>query len=96
VPSVYSLADGINLLSGTRIVTGTVKITIEGIADPVQLRASVDGTEVRDTDAFCTDPVSLRHEFNFKLPTGISNGPHQVEISIGRRLLAPIQIEVAN
>jgi SAM-dependent methyltransferase len=95
VPLVVSVADGINLLSGTRIVTGTVKVTIEGLADPDQFQVAVDDAAVRERDGFCVDPIGQRHEFNFNLPAGIASGPHEVRVSVGRRRLAPVGIEVA-
>ena len=95
VPRISSVTDGVNLLSGTRIVSGSVKVSMSDILHPEQFRAAVDGAELRDTDVFCTDPLAQSYEFNFRLPKGIVNGPHEVRISLGRRRFAPVVIEIA-
>jgi hypothetical protein len=95
VPRIQSVTDGINILSGTRIVTGSVKVFIADAAHPEKFLATVDGAAVGDIDTFCTDPITRSYEFNFKLPDHIASGPHEVGIAIGRRTLGRIAIEVA-
>lgn len=95
VPRVSGISDGINLLSGSRIVTGIVKVTIEDVTRADDFRATVDGQDVLNTDAFCVDPSYRRYEFNFHLPGNLASGPHEVRVSLGRRALAPLPIEVA-
>ena len=53
VPRVTTVADGINLLSGTRIVTGTVKVTMHEVADASQFGATIEGQNVLDIESFC-------------------------------------------
>ncbi len=95
VPRISTITDGINLLSGTRIVTGSVKVTMLEVKHPETFQARVDGTDALEIDAFCADPVNLRYEFNFKLPAHISRGRHYVEVRLGTRTFAPLAIEVA-
>jgi len=95
VPRIVSVTDGIDLLSGTRIVSRSVKVGIEETTTPSQLRASIDGTPVPTTDFLCVDPVPPRFEVNLKLPDAISPGPHRLELWLGARRFAPIPIEVA-
>jgi hypothetical protein len=95
VPRITTIADGINLLSGTRIVTGSVKVTMHEISDAAQFHATIDGRDVLDIESFCADPISQRYEFNFRLPAQVSPGPHQVLVSLGKRTFAPLEIEVA-
>jgi SAM-dependent methyltransferase len=95
VPRLTAVSDGVNLLSGNRIVTGLVKVALEEVADATAFRATVDGLEALDIDSFCTDPVMQRWEFNFRLPPAIAPGPHQVAIALGRRTIACVPIEVA-
>jgi SAM-dependent methyltransferase len=95
VPRVTTITDGINLLSGTRIVTRSVKVTMHEVADPSQFHATVDGRDAVDVDAFCADPLTQRYEFNFRLPDSILAGSHEVEVQLGRRTFAPLAIEVA-
>ena len=95
VPRVTTVADGINLLSGTRIVTGTVKVTMHEVSDAAQFGATIEGQNVLDIESFCADPISQRYEFNFRLPARIAPGPHQVLVTLGKRKFAPLDIEVA-
>jgi SAM-dependent methyltransferase len=95
VPRITTIADGISLLSGTRIVTGSVKVTMHEVSDATQFRATVEGQDVLEIESFCADPVSQRYEFNFRLPARIAPGPHQVLVSLGKREFAPLEIEVA-
>jgi hypothetical protein len=95
VPRVTTIADGISLLSGTRIVTGSVKVTMHEVSDAAQFRATVEGQDVLEIESFCADPISQRYEFNFRLPARLAPGPHQVLVSLGKREFAPLEIEVA-
>jgi len=94
VPRIAAVTDGTDLLSGTRIVTGTVKVHVEEVAHPEQFQASIDGLPVGDTDFFCTDPRPPLWEVNFKLPEGIGPGIHSLEMQLGSRRFAPVRIEV--
>jgi len=95
VPRVAAITDGINLLSGSTIVTGSVKVTMVQVAHPERFDVRVDGHAVQELERFCTDPVMLRYEFNFHLPPEIAPGPHNVWITMGRRSFPPLGIEVA-
>jgi ubiquinone/menaquinone biosynthesis C-methylase UbiE len=94
VPRVLCFSDGINLMSGPRIETRSVKVTLEEVTEPDQFRAFVDGIPVLDIDFFCTDPLPPRFEVNFKLPEETGVGNHSLEMRLGKRLVAPIGIEV--
>lgn len=94
VPRLVSVSDGINLCSGTRIETGSVKAILEEIARPEEIAASVDGKPVLDLESFCTDPGPQKFEVNFKLPEEITAGEHDLVLQLGRRKLAPVRIEV--
>jgi hypothetical protein len=95
VPRIVAVSDATNLLSGTRIVTGMVKITIEEAARPDEFRASIGGIAVRDIDIFRTDPARPRDEINLRLPEGLPPGAHALEMSLGRRRFAPVGLEIA-
>jgi ubiquinone/menaquinone biosynthesis C-methylase UbiE len=94
VPSVASVSDGVNLVAGKRIETRMVKVTLEEISRPHELEASVDGHPVSDLESFCVDPRPQKFEVNLRLPEQIGIGPHQLELRMGRRKLAPITIDV--
>ncbi len=95
VPRIVSVSDGINLMSGARIETGLVKVTLEDVAKPEEFAAAVGGRAVEGTDAFCTDALPSKYEINFRLPAGLPPGPHVLEMRLGRRRFAPVAIEFA-
>lgn len=96
VPRVQSYSDGVNLVSGNRIETRSVKVTLEEISRPYEIEATVDGLPVMGLEYFCTDPRPQRYEVNFRLPEEVRPGTHALRINIGRRRLAPILLEVAS
>jgi len=95
VPRITVVSDGVNLLSGTKIVTGSVKVTMVNVEHPEQFAAKVDDAPARDVEWFCADPGIMRYEFNFHIPQTISPGAHNVWLTMGRRAFAPIGIEVS-
>jgi SAM-dependent methyltransferase len=95
VPRITSITDGVNLLSGTRIVTRSVKVTMQDVTQAEAFHATVEGMDAEEIDSFCADPVTLRYEFNFRLPARIGRGVHHVEVRLGKRTFAPLAIEVA-
>ena len=95
VPRIIALSDGINLLSGTHIVTRTIKVTIEEYAKPEEFRANIDGVSLDDLDVFCTDPIPPRFEINLRLPEIVSAGPHVLHMGLAGRPLPPVAITVA-
>jgi SAM-dependent methyltransferase len=94
VPRVVALSDGINLVSGKKIVTGAVKVTLEEVTEAGEFKARIGGRDVRETECFCTDPGPPRYEVNFKLPEGMESGTHLLEMRLGTRGLAAVEIEV--
>ena len=95
VPRIGTVTDGVNLLSGNRIVSGVLKVTMFDVARAGDFRAFIDGAEIAQTESFCVDPVAERWEFNVPLPKGIAMGAHEVRIALGRRAFRPVAIEVA-
>jgi ubiquinone/menaquinone biosynthesis C-methylase UbiE len=95
VPRLTSLSDGVNLLSGTRISSRTVKLFLEELATPERLEVRVDGAVMTDLDVFCKDPVNERFEVTFTLPDSVRAGAHRVELRLGSRLFPPAAFDVA-
>ncbi|HZT33524.1 MAG TPA: class I SAM-dependent methyltransferase [Bryobacteraceae bacterium] len=94
VPRVCSVTDGVNLLSGTRIESGSVKVTLEEVAHPEWFEATMDGLPVREIDFFCTDPLTRRFEVNFRLPEELASGGHLLHMRLGKREFAPVSLRV--
>jgi ubiquinone/menaquinone biosynthesis C-methylase UbiE len=96
VPSIRSVTDGTNLVADKRIETRQVKMILEEVARPHEIEASVGGVPVGDREFLCTDPKPQRFEVNFRLPEEIGPGRHELLVSIGRRKLAPVMLEVTS
>ena len=95
VPRLVALSDGIDLLSGTRVVSRCIKITLEEVLHPEEFGAEIDGRPVNDFDRFCTDPIPPQFEVNFRLPEEVLAGEHQLQIWVGTRDLGTVKLEVA-
>jgi ubiquinone/menaquinone biosynthesis C-methylase UbiE len=94
VPRIRSVTDGVNLVAGTRIETRTVKLTMEEIAKPFEIEASVNGRPVVGLEYFCVDPRPQAFEVNFHLPEDLPPGDYPLEVRIGRRRMAPVALHV--
>ena len=95
VPRVGAVTDGVNLLSGNRIVSRVAKVTMSEVAHADRFRASIDGEPIAGVESFCVDPVAQRWEFNLPLPPGVRKGVHHLHIAIGRREFPSVPVEVA-
>ncbi|MBX9603498.1 MAG: methyltransferase domain-containing protein [Bryobacteraceae bacterium] len=94
VPFLLSVTDGVNLVSGSRIETGCVKVTMEEVLRPEEFGAEMAGRPVESIEHFCTAPRLHRYEFNFRVPAATPTGPHQLKMWLGRRRFAPYPLEV--
>ncbi len=95
VPRLVSISDGIDLMAGSRLVTGTIKATLEEVLHPEHLRAWVGQTRIDHLDYFCTDPRLPRWEVNFSVPNGLAPGPSTVRMALGTRELGSFPVELA-
>jgi len=95
VPRLVEAVDGLDYMSGTRIVSGSVKLFVEELFEPETLVASVDGVPAYDYSILCTDPMPPRHEINFRLPISLGSGPKVLRLEAGRRLIGLVPIEIA-
>ncbi len=94
VTRLVAISDGVNLISGNRVGSGTVKVTLAEAPAAEGFRVTVDGRPPSSTESFCIDPLLQKYEFNFHLPPGTRPGMHEVRVSLGRRQFAPQTIEV--
>ena len=95
VPRITAVTDGVNYLSGARILTGSVKLTIEDAWNIDEFAASVEGQPVEHVETLCTDARVARYEVNFRLPARLGPGSKKLYPKLGRRALAPIDLEIA-
>ena len=93
VPRLLSVADATDLMLGTRISTGAVKVTFEELADPATVTFWVDGRELSSWITHCADPRRPRWELVFRVDD-LAAGAHVLQIRTGRRELAPVGLEV--
>ncbi len=94
VPRVVSVSDAVDLLAGTRIRSRTVQVCLEEAERPEQFEASIDGRAVGELEIFCADSLPPLHVITLRLPEGVGPGVHRLEMRLGRRAFAPVQIEV--
>ncbi len=94
VPRLVEAVDGLDYMSGTRIVSGSVKLFIEELFEPETLIATVDGQPAFEYSILCTDPMPPRHEINFRLPLDVGPGRKLLRLEAGRRLIGIVPIEI--
>lgn len=101
VPRLLGASDGINLLSGPRIETRTVRLEAEEVgcasADALagDLRIEIDGEELDALEICPVDPLAERYAASAKVPPRILAGPHQLGVHLRGRLLARLSVEIA-
>jgi len=93
VPRVVAAGDAVDLLSGTRVLSGIIKVVLEEVESVHDLGALIDGLPARRLETFCVDPVPMRYEVNIHLPRGLAGGPHRLELRLGSRHFPPIALE---
>jgi SAM-dependent methyltransferase len=79
-----------------RVEHRKVKMTLEEVDRPYDIQVSVGGYPVEDLEKTCTDPRPQRYEVNFHLPEQIGPGLHHVKLTLGRRHLPAVPIEVVS
>ena len=94
VPRILDACDGVDLLSGRRIVSRSIKLFLEECAHPEELEIRINGEVQPDKDVFCTDPMPPRHEVNFRIPASVPLGPLTLNLKYHARRFAPVQFEL--
>jgi len=87
------VSDAVDLLSGTRIRSGIVKVVLEEVEQISIFQAFVDGLPAARVETFCVDPVPQRYEVNVHLPAAIGTGEHSLEMRLGPRRFSIFTIE---
>lgn len=94
VPRVIALSDGINLVNGARIESGTLKLTVEEVTELDRLHIELGDVHLANPEFFCTDPIPPRYEVNCHLPPFIVNGYYWLRIRLDRRIIGREQVEI--
>lgn len=94
VPRIVSVTDGTDLLSDSRILSGTGKLTVEEFEPISAYRATIAGVEVTGIETFCVDPSPPRHEINFRIPGGLTSGEHTMRHFLGSKLVGVSLLKV--
>jgi hypothetical protein len=94
VPRILEASDGVNLLSGRRIVSRSVKLFMEECLHPEELDILINGEPQPDKDVFCTDPMPPRHEVNFRIPEHFQPGSLTIDLRYHSRRFAPLAFEL--
>jgi len=72
----------------------SVRMTLEEVAQPHEIQATVGKYPAMDLEFLCLDPRIQRFEVKFGLPEEIAAGAHELQVRIGRRKLAPVTVDV--
>jgi ubiquinone/menaquinone biosynthesis C-methylase UbiE len=94
-PWVGSVEDGVNMLAGRRVESGTVKMVLEDLAATDGFEVSVDGQAIPEIQWVPRSAFAMSYELNFRLPEGMAAGLHRILLRNGARALPPVEIEVA-
>jgi len=91
-PAIVAVADGLDLASRS-IRSGAMKVTIDNLDDPKDVRFLADGQPVSALEFVCADPLAPSYEFAFVLPV-LPAGMHTLTTHTGGADLPPVQIEI--
>jgi ubiquinone/menaquinone biosynthesis C-methylase UbiE len=96
VPRILTVSDGINLMSGHRIRSGSVKLQIEEFHDLEKMEVTFGGRRIGHLDFFCTDPMPPAHEVNFQIPSyrDLPPGSYPLEVRVGSRRFARVVLDL--
>ena len=96
VPRILTVTDGIDLMSGPRVRSGTIKLQLEEFHDIEKLEVTFGGRRINYLDIFCTDPMAPRHEVNFQIPSSrdLPPGSYPLELRVGSRRFSPVVLDV--
>lgn len=95
VARLMSVADALDLCSGSRIVSRAVSLTFQELEDPAKVALTLDGRPVDEIAIHCADPRTPLHQLILKLPEWVMPGRHLLEASLGWRRFGPMELDVA-
>ncbi|BDC52898.1 hypothetical protein F183_A52130 [Bryobacterales bacterium F-183] len=84
------------MVSVTRHSDGSISALIDELANPDHFSARIDGKPAWGYENRCVDATLRRYEIRFQMPDGVVPGTHLMAVTLGRRELPPLEIQVAN
>jgi SAM-dependent methyltransferase len=91
-PAIVGVADGLDLASRS-VRSGAMKVTMDNVAKPSEVRFHVDGLPVRALEFVCVDPLASSYEFAFLLPA-LPAGTHTLTTHMETAELPPTEIAI--
>ena len=86
-PRIVEVKQGVSRLA-------CVTVSIEELARPDELTASVDGSPIWGMETRLVDAPAQIYEVRLFIPEEVPAGTHQVQLNAGRRKLAPFTVEL--
>ena len=87
VPRIVSVASGASRVSG-------ITISIDELARPDELTATIDGEPIWGVETVCVDSSAQHYSVLLRIADEVEPGVHEIQLIAGRRKLAPISIEI--
>ena len=81
VPAIDVVTDGVDLLSEYATNTGSLKVTVSGIADPRQLIIAIDSRPVEVQEPQLLDPLRALYCYALTAPDLLPPGPHSLTVA---------------
>lgn len=84
------------LVSFTQHADGSISALVEDLSDPDHFSAKIDGMPAWGYENRCIDGTLRRYEIRFQMPDGVASGAHSLVVTLGRRELPGLQIQVSS
>lgn len=94
VPRLMTVADATDLLLGPRIRSGSVKVVMEELTNPAEVRILIDGREAAVSMAHWSCRRTPRVELVVRLDETIGRGTHVLEVAARRQRYPAVRLDV--
>jgi hypothetical protein len=94
VPRLLSVTDATDLLSGTRILSGNIKVILEELAHPEDAVFHLDGRPLSVSMVHWADRRTPRVELVLPVPPAAAPGTHVLEVLARKQRFPPVAIEI--
>jgi SAM-dependent methyltransferase len=94
-PQVMGVCDADNFALELRSQSGGLKVFMENVGKPDDVRFEITGTPAKDVDITPTNLIRDEYLFSFLLPPGTENGKQILSVYAGGQLLWRHEVEIA-